>query len=160
MIREALETAWARGFLTESRALADYRITSLNLGWEVPGIFDVAMQVRGLSLKVRLPDGHASAATIQFNHEWTRINTNPGKSRWNHERHEMHEKGKACGTAAIHPAGEPPPSEIRLSFRVFRVFRGLKCRLSANRNRLGVAMEPQRQRSPNKEPGANWPTAV
>ncbi len=68
-MREALETAWARGFLTESRALADYRVISLNLGWEVTGIFDVAMQIRGLSLKVRLRDGHASAATTQFNHE-------------------------------------------------------------------------------------------
>ena len=58
LMREALETAWARGFLTESRALADYRITGLNLGWEVPGIFDVEMQVRDLSLKVRLdPSG-------------------------------------------------------------------------------------------------------
>jgi len=53
LMREALETAWARGFLTESRAVGDYRITSLNLGWEVPGIFDVEMQVRDLGLKVR-----------------------------------------------------------------------------------------------------------
>ncbi|MBI2924167.1 MAG: hypothetical protein HYY24_00500 [Verrucomicrobia bacterium] len=55
-MREALETAWAR-------ALADYRATGLNLGWEAPGIFDVAMRIRGLSLKVRLRDGHASAAS-------------------------------------------------------------------------------------------------
>jgi hypothetical protein len=53
LLREALETAWALGFLTESRSLADYRITGLNLGWEVPGIWDVAMQVRNLGLKVR-----------------------------------------------------------------------------------------------------------
>ena len=52
LLREALETAWARGFLTESRAMADYRITGLNLGWEVPGIFDAEMQVRDLSFKV------------------------------------------------------------------------------------------------------------
>lgn len=50
---EALETAWARGFLRESRELADYRVTGTNLGWEVPGLFDVEMQVRGLSLLVR-----------------------------------------------------------------------------------------------------------
>jgi hypothetical protein len=53
LLREALETAWARGFLTESRDPADYHITGLNLGWEVPGIFDVEMQVRDLSFKVR-----------------------------------------------------------------------------------------------------------
>lgn len=52
LIRESLAAAWARGFLTESRDPADYRITSINLGWEVPGILDVAMRVRGLSLRV------------------------------------------------------------------------------------------------------------
>ena len=52
LLRESLESAWSKGFLTESRVLADYRITSINLGWEVPGCFDVAMQVRGLSLRV------------------------------------------------------------------------------------------------------------
>jgi hypothetical protein len=49
---EALETAWQRGFLRESRDLADYRVTGMNLGWEVPGLFDVEMQVRDLSLTV------------------------------------------------------------------------------------------------------------
>jgi hypothetical protein len=51
---EALETAWQRGFLRESRDLADYRITGMNLGWEVPGLFDVEMQVRDLSLEVAM----------------------------------------------------------------------------------------------------------
>jgi hypothetical protein len=51
---EALETAWKRGFLRESRTLADYCITGMNLGWEVPGLFDVEMQVRDLSLQVEL----------------------------------------------------------------------------------------------------------
>lgn len=39
------------GFLTESRALADYRLTGLNRGWEVPGIFDAEMEARGLCLE-------------------------------------------------------------------------------------------------------------
>lgn len=52
LMREALDTAWQRGFLTESKDPADYHITGMNLGWEVPGIYDVAMQVRNLSLKV------------------------------------------------------------------------------------------------------------
>jgi hypothetical protein len=50
---EALETAWRCGFLQESRDLSDYRVTGMNLGWEVPGLFDVEMQVRDLSLEVR-----------------------------------------------------------------------------------------------------------
>jgi len=50
---EALETAWQRGFLRESRDLADYRLTGMNLGWEVPGLFDVEMQVRDLSVQVQ-----------------------------------------------------------------------------------------------------------
>ncbi len=52
LLREALETAWRRGFLDESRDLADYRLTGMNLGWEVPGVFDVELAVRGLSLTV------------------------------------------------------------------------------------------------------------
>ncbi len=59
LLIEALETAWGRGFLDESRDLADYRLTGMNLGWEVPGVFDVEMGVRGLSLAVttvRAPD--------------------------------------------------------------------------------------------------------
>ena len=50
LLGEAMETAWANGFLGASRDLADYCLTGMNLGWEVPGLFDVAMQVRGLSL--------------------------------------------------------------------------------------------------------------
>jgi hypothetical protein len=50
---EALGTAWQRGFLRESRDLADYRITTTNIGWELPGIFDVEMQLRDLSLEIR-----------------------------------------------------------------------------------------------------------
>jgi hypothetical protein len=53
LIRAALAAAWHRGYLTESRKLGDYRITSVNLGWEVPGILDVAMQVRNLRLVAR-----------------------------------------------------------------------------------------------------------
>ncbi len=53
LLIEALETAWKRGFLRESQDLADYRVTGMNLGWEVPGLFDVEMQVRDLSLQVR-----------------------------------------------------------------------------------------------------------
>ncbi len=52
LMREGLETAWQRGFLKDSHSFADYRISSMNMGWEVPGIFDVEMQVRNLSLKV------------------------------------------------------------------------------------------------------------
>lgn len=51
MIR-GLNAAWRAGFLTESRSLADYRVTGMNMGWEVPGIFDVEIQYRHLSLKV------------------------------------------------------------------------------------------------------------
>ena len=52
LMREALETAWARGFLKGSRDFADYHISGMNMGWELPGTFDVAMQVRNLSLKL------------------------------------------------------------------------------------------------------------
>ncbi len=51
LLREALETAWARGFLADSKNVSDYRLGSVNMGWEVPGVFDVEMQVRNLSLR-------------------------------------------------------------------------------------------------------------
>jgi hypothetical protein len=52
LLREGLETAWNQGFLKESQTLADYRIGGMNLGWEVPGLFDVDLQFRNLSLRV------------------------------------------------------------------------------------------------------------
>lgn len=55
-MREALEVAWARGFLGGSRRLEDYHIGGMNMGWEVPGSFAVEMQVRALSLKVTTRD--------------------------------------------------------------------------------------------------------
>lgn len=55
LLREALELAWSRGFLAESRNPADYRVSSVNLGWEVPGTFSVEIQLRHLSLRA-LPD--------------------------------------------------------------------------------------------------------
>jgi len=53
LLLEALETAWQRGFLRESRDLTDYRVTGMNLGWEVPGLFEVEMRVRDLSLQTQ-----------------------------------------------------------------------------------------------------------
>jgi hypothetical protein len=51
LMREALETAWMRGFLKGSKDFNDFAIGGMNMGWELPGTFDVEMQVRGLSLK-------------------------------------------------------------------------------------------------------------
>ncbi len=47
---QALRTAWERGFLPDSHDPGDYRIGGMNIGWEVPGLNDASMQVRGLSL--------------------------------------------------------------------------------------------------------------
>lgn len=51
-LERALQTAWEKGYLPHSRALADYRLAHLNVGWEVPGLNRVAMDLRGLSLTV------------------------------------------------------------------------------------------------------------
>ena len=53
LMQEALETAWTRGFLTQSKQISDYYIGGMNMGWELPGTFDVEMQVQNLSLKVQ-----------------------------------------------------------------------------------------------------------
>jgi len=51
IIHESLKTAWAKGSLKDSHDLSDYRLGGMNIGWEVPGIFDVEMQLRDLSLR-------------------------------------------------------------------------------------------------------------
>ncbi len=50
LILEGLATARARGFLKESADESLFRIAALNMGWEVPGTFDVDLQIRRLSL--------------------------------------------------------------------------------------------------------------
>jgi hypothetical protein len=50
IIRDALRAAWDRGFLLGSRDLADYRLGGITVGWEVPGTFAAAVQIRNLSL--------------------------------------------------------------------------------------------------------------
>ena len=52
LMREAVAAAWAGGFLSQSKQMDDYYISGMNLGWELPGTFDVAMQIRNLSLKI------------------------------------------------------------------------------------------------------------
>jgi S-formylglutathione hydrolase FrmB len=54
LMREGLETAWSQGFLKDSHVFADYRIGGMNIGWEVPGLFDVDLQFRNLSLRTDL----------------------------------------------------------------------------------------------------------
>jgi hypothetical protein len=49
-IRAALLEAWSRGYLVDSNVLSDYRIGGMNLGWEVPGLNNVELQMRDLSL--------------------------------------------------------------------------------------------------------------
>ncbi|HUS92644.1 MAG TPA: hypothetical protein VM695_12380 [Phycisphaerae bacterium] len=51
LIREALRTAWQRGYLKRSREPGDFRLGSFNLGWEMPGAFDAAVEVRNLALE-------------------------------------------------------------------------------------------------------------
>jgi len=50
LMKEALGAAWDAGFLPASRDMSDYRIGGMNMGWEVTGLWDVAMQVRGLEV--------------------------------------------------------------------------------------------------------------
>ena len=50
LVKEGLKTAWDAGFLKDSKSFADYFIAGMNIGWEVPGIFDVEIQFRRLSL--------------------------------------------------------------------------------------------------------------
>ncbi len=53
IVKDALKAAWERGFVDDSRDLGDYRLGGLSIGWEVPGTFGVALQIRDVSLKAR-----------------------------------------------------------------------------------------------------------
>jgi len=53
-MREALDTAWQRGYLEDSKDPADYRLGSMNMGWEITGPIDAAVQVQGLRLDARM----------------------------------------------------------------------------------------------------------
>lgn len=55
LLREGLAAGWRRGFVAGSRELADYRVTGIVVGWEVPGILDVELELRNLSLRATMP---------------------------------------------------------------------------------------------------------
>ena len=76
-IRQALLTAWERGYLPDSHVLSDYRIGGMNIGWEVPGLNDVEMLVRDLSLTYE--EKPVTAVTFHFDRDgdtegWTAHN--------------------------------------------------------------------------------------
>ncbi len=56
LFRQALQTAWDKGFLKDSHDVADYCISAMNFGWEVPGILDVSVQTRDLGLNLTVRD--------------------------------------------------------------------------------------------------------
>ena len=59
-IRRGLAAAVEDGFLTSADP-GRYAVVNMNLGWEIPGAFDAAMEVRGLSITaVRRPVGEES----------------------------------------------------------------------------------------------------
>ncbi len=53
LIRQGLNTAWGQDFLKNSRDLNDFRIGGFNLGWEMPGSFNVEAQIRNLALEAK-----------------------------------------------------------------------------------------------------------
>jgi hypothetical protein len=49
-VKDALDYAWSNGIMTASTDYADYKVGAMNIGWEVPGLSDVDMQLKNLSL--------------------------------------------------------------------------------------------------------------
>jgi len=58
LIQDALSTAWERGYLKDSHNIADYKLSSINLGWEITGINNVELQLRDLRLTAVLTHLH------------------------------------------------------------------------------------------------------
>jgi hypothetical protein len=52
LMREALATAKTRGYL-KTTEFEDLAVTSFNLGWEIEGPYDAALEFRGLSMKAQ-----------------------------------------------------------------------------------------------------------
>ena len=63
-IEGALQEAWSRGYLVGSSDITDYKIGGMNMGWEVPGLSDTAMQIRNFGLQAY---GLDSAKPYEFN---------------------------------------------------------------------------------------------
>lgn len=51
LLKDGLASAWQKGYLKGSTLLSDYAVSSINMGWEITGTFDVEMQVRNFSLQ-------------------------------------------------------------------------------------------------------------
>jgi hypothetical protein len=55
-IKRGLAEAVSRGYLNAG-ATGDYAVVNMNLGWEIPGTFDAAMQIRDLAISAVLEEG-------------------------------------------------------------------------------------------------------
>jgi hypothetical protein len=51
MLHDALELAWSRGYLPDSRDVRDYGLGGMNTGWEITGPVDAALHLAELSLQ-------------------------------------------------------------------------------------------------------------
>lgn len=88
-IKAGLQEAWSRGYLTNSFDLADYKIGGMNMGWEVPGLSDVSMQVSNFDVQAY---GLDFARPYEFNEDgddegWsytnlTQLTAGPYNGRW------------------------------------------------------------------------------
>ncbi len=55
-IKAGLREAVKRGYL-KSADVRDYAVVNMNLGWEMPGTFDAAMQIKDLRIRAVVEDG-------------------------------------------------------------------------------------------------------
>ena len=51
IVYNAMNVAWERGYLPDSQDLGDYSISSINMGWEAPGLSKAEIAIKNLSLK-------------------------------------------------------------------------------------------------------------
>jgi hypothetical protein len=56
-IKEGLKEAVHRGHLSSDN-LSDYAVVNMNMGWEIPGTFDAAIQIKDLDITAIFKDNH------------------------------------------------------------------------------------------------------
>ena len=78
--KTSLDSAWAKGFLTESKNYTDYKIGGMNMGWELPGMNVSTAGVKGISLFQYHTATNVINKTVKITNNTLNIYPNPANN--------------------------------------------------------------------------------